>query len=1022
MRKNAPQESTEKRKWWQPRKKDATAKAAELLDARRLDYRYAQDDPFLFIKGESVWTGVILSTTSDEYAAGEEQIAAVQRNVQIYGDLSTHFVNAYKEDDVTIQTITRFAPVNANQWQENYLKNCWDPTKLFASLIENKVRPHLEETAPERRQYLLVRLGDFKAPRQVDPLTQILGRSAGVAEEVFNEKDLSKFRKRARETCAILTQHGASLMYRNDLNWLIQKALYGHFPVNNVTGINRTRPWRGGWFDEIVNISADIEDDYVRVKNPHPENGWGEYSYITTLTVEYPDPTVPFEYSGAWGRLLKTMPRPVDVIWPATILSAEKWRRLAKKLTKNVLDEANVRQEVGAQHSESFDRKWEAAETLKHEHEIGAKPVLVHQQRLTFAAASPEELTKITTDIISMFGESARVRRPIGDQGYLLEDQLPGDMTPPKGRRGQLPPSVGRLFMSNFNQSIDVEDEQWSDLEALAYARLDSSTLVGDAVEFRGGQPISWQGMQIGYTLDTGTAVHFDPLVQMARNRGAGIVIIGASGGGKSSLALTLFFWVSESGTQTIVIDPKNDFEAFVYYLSFGNQVNLPGFTEEAQAGILGGPDSKFRPTNPQFWADTAIVSLGNGAPGALDPWAIAGGTGDSAYMQGENLARDVMNLVFLEKDDRKILNTAFQNMRDQHLNHPGVSEPSLSELAQHLGAEIELNEKALEDPKTTPSDAIRVREELRSIRSVQDQLVRAETRQLGRLMFGKSRAREPFRIGNKRRTIITLLGTSPPSQNTPVSEWDENTRDTAAAMLIVLREIERMMGKTTRVQNPRGNLHGYPPRSLWVDEFYFVAAIRAGRVLLDRLARQGRSLYFSLVLISQQARDLNALDEDQSSDEDASVNQFATRFVFLQAGLSEANDALSLLKPTAMKNLTDMERNAMAMRLMSPGDGGTLLPGQCVMRDVDGRVATIAVDRLFREIEAATQTNPRVRSQAQSEPVSADGTEWTVHTELRDRLRTGMITSEIGSIREAINDARDESAEFDEYASVLSV
>ena len=121
MRKNAPQESTEKRKWWQPRKKDATAKAAELLDARRLDYRYAQDDPFLFIKGESVWTGVILSTTSDEYAAGEEQIAAVQRNVQIYGDLSTHFVNAYKEDDVTIQTITRFAPVNANQWQENYL-------------------------------------------------------------------------------------------------------------------------------------------------------------------------------------------------------------------------------------------------------------------------------------------------------------------------------------------------------------------------------------------------------------------------------------------------------------------------------------------------------------------------------------------------------------------------------------------------------------------------------------------------------------------------------------------------------------------------------------------------------------------------------------------------------------------------------------------------------------------------------------------------------------------------------------
>lgn len=1022
MRTHDKQKGTTKRKWWQAKEKDPNEKAAELLDARRLDYRYAQDDPFLFIKGDSVWTGVILSTTSDEYAAGEEQIAAVQRNVQIYSDLSTHFVNAYKEEDVTIQTITRFAPVNAHQWQEKYLKNCWDPSRLFTTLIENKVRPHLEETAPERRQYLLVRLGDFKAPRQVDPLTQILGRSAGVAEEVFSEKDLAKFRKRARETCAILTGHGASLMYRTDLNWLIQKALYGHFPVNNTTSVNRTRPWRGGWFDEIVNISADIEDDYVRVKNPHPENGWGDYSYITTLTIEYPDPTVPFEYSGAWGRLLKSMPRPVDVIWPATIISADKWRKLAKKLTKNVLDEAVVREEVGAPRSESFDRKWEAAETLKQEHELGARPVLVHQQRLTFAAASPEELTRITTDIISMFGDSARVRRPIGDQGYLLEDQLPGDMTPPKGRRGQMAPSVGRLFMSNFNKSIDVEDEQWSDLEALAYARLDSSTLGGDFVEYRGGRPISWQGIPIGYTLDTGTAVHFDPLVQMARNRGAGIVIIGASGGGKSSLALTLFFWVSESGTQTIVIDPKNDFEAFVYYLSFGNQVNEPGFTEEAQAGILGGPESKFRPTNPQFWADTAIVSLGNGAPGALDPWTIAGGTGEAAYMQGENLARDVMNLVFLEKDDRKILDTAFQNMRDHHLNHAHASEPSLSELAQHLGTEIELNEKALHDPSTSSGDAILVRAELRRIRGVQDQLLRAETRQFGRLMFGKSTAQEPFRVGNKRRTIITLLGLTPPSQNTPVSEWDENTRDAAAAMLIVLREIERMMGTTVRVQNPRGNLHGFPPRSLWVDEFYFVAAIRAGRVLLDRLARQGRSLYFALVLISQQARDLKALDEDQSNDEDASVNQFATRFVFRQEGLSEATDALSLLKPTAMKNLTEMERNAMATRLMSPGDGGTLLPGQCVMRDVDGRVATIAVDRLFKEIESATQTNPSQRSEAQSEPVSADGNEWTIHTELRDRLRTGVIASEVGNLRQAINDAREESSEFDEYEAVLNI
>ena len=188
-------------------------------------------------------------------------------------------------------------------------------------------------------------------------------------------------------------------------------------------------------------------------------------------------------------------------------------------------------------------------------------------------------------------------------------------------------------------------------------------------------------------------------------------------------------------------------------------------------------------------------------------------------------------------------------------------------------------------------------------------------------------------------------------------------------------------------------------------------------------MARQGRSLYFALVLISQQARDLHALDEGKKdNDEDAAVNQFPTRFVFRQEGLSEASDALSLLKPAAMKNLTDVEKFSMATRLMSPGDGGELLPGQCVMRDMDGRVAAIAVDRLFKEIAAATQTNPSQRSQAQSEPVSADGNDWTIVNDLRDRLRTGIVTAEVSALRSAIADAQNEDAEYDEYASVLSV
>src|SRR5262249_26581450 len=80
----------------------------------------------------------------------------------------------------------------------------------------------------------------------------------------------------------------------------------------------------------------------------------------------------------------------------------------------------------------------------------------------------------------------------------------------------------------------------------------------------------------------------------------------------------------SESGVRCLVIDPKTDFAQLCYYLAFGAQVNDPAFAGDAESGVLGTPQSRFQPVNPEFWAETEVVDLLKGQAGVLDPWVIA--------------------------------------------------------------------------------------------------------------------------------------------------------------------------------------------------------------------------------------------------------------------------------------------------------------------------------------------------------------------------------------------------------------
>lgn len=998
--------------WWEKKVQGKGEKKPKVRkpkqDKRRIDYRYAQDDPFLFIKGNSVWTGVILGTTSDDFASYVEERGQVARNVEPWKNLSIHFANQYNESRVTYHLLTRFVPMDVSRWRDQYVRNMWDPTALFQGLIDNKVTPHIAESTPERRQYLFIRLGDFDHKGKADPISQVLGTTAAVSEEIFTQRDLIPFRDKARGIHALMASEGAVPMERADLAWVIRKALSGHFPVENGTGVSRTRPWRGSYFDEIVNSGLENHDDYVQIPNPNPNNGLGDYSYTTTLTINYISPIIRYNYSQAWGKKLRSMPRPVDVSWRGTIISAEEWKKLSKKEIGHLEEEAKERDITGAAESVAFEQKYEVASNLKQQNEIQAQPVLVSQQRLTVSAPTPSELNSIVGELQALFGDDATLERTKGVQGFLLEEQLPGDMTPPKvGFAG-----VGRSFLNSFTNGIDVDGERWTDLEALAFARLDSSPSVGDEVKYASnGRAQGWRGIPIGFTISNGATVHFDPIVQMTKNSGAGTIIIGSSGGGKSSLSLMLFFWASESGVQCIVIDPKDDFQNFVYYLSFGSQTQDPGFLEAANNGTLGTPGSPFQPVLPQFWEDTSMIHLGNGTPGMLDPWAIT-----DEYNAGETAARDIVKLVFDDRD-QDALDQAFQAMRKKCASTDAT--PSLSALPGYIGKEIEnLQRFAEEAEKEASSNAqsyLAIKAELAAMQRVQGAMERAAYSQYGKLMFGHTDGVRTFSIGNRRRVIITLIGLSTPDDKTPIEDWTDDQRHAAAALLTAIRQITTLFSLSKDEISPASGKAGRRPRLLFVDEAYFITAFKAGRTMLNVFLRQGRSRYFGVVFISQQARDVNVLNEESGDDEEAETNQFPTKFVFRQMGRSEARDAMKLLR----SSLAESDSQAMSdlsSQLLRPEDGGQMEAGVCVMSDADGRTSLLRVDRMFTELVAAAETNPGMRSDSQARPLSADPRDWTIDTTTRDNLRTGVIVTEKGEVRELLEDY-----EFDEFQYVIN-
>jgi hypothetical protein len=177
--------------------------------------------------------------------------------------------------------------------------------------------------------------------------------------------------------------------------------------------------------------------------------------------------------------------------------------------------------------------------------------------------------------------------------------------------------------------------------------------------------------------------------------------------------------------------------------------------------------------------------------------------------------------------------------------------------------------------------------------------------------------------------TVITLLGLELPTADINQSDYSYENRLAVSVMYLLTRYARQLMLSADKDH----------PKSIYVDEAWAITSTPQGAKLIPEVARMGRSHNTALVLVTQNAGDLR---------QQAVTNSISTVFAFRASKNDEIDEVLDLL------NADIHEGHRSAVR--------ELLNGECLMRDVDGRIARVQIDAWNRELFTAFDTNPETR------------------------------------------------------------
>jgi len=193
--------------------------------------------------------------------------------------------------------------------------------------------------------------------------------------------------------------------------------------------------------------------------------------------------------------------------------------------------------------------------------------------------------------------------------------------------------------------------------------------------------------------------------------------------------------------------------------------------------------------------------------------------------------------------------------------------------------------------------------------------------------------------------TVVTLLGLDLPSAATRSEDYSYENRLAVSVMYLLTRYARRLML----------NMNKSHPKAICIDEAWAITSTPQGAKLIPEIARMGRSHNTALVLVSQNAGDLMS---------ESVTNSLSTKIAFRSSIPQEIDDVLTLFGLDLDQNYQYVIRG--------------LRNGECVMQDVDGRVARVQVDAWDEMLKQTFDTNPETRGKTSSAPIgdssSGDG------------------------------------------------
>ncbi|MFF1714373.1 ATP-binding protein [Streptomyces sp. NPDC058268] len=942
-------------------KKSQSAKKPEVReDAQRLPYRYA-DDQF-FVHGDSVWTGIRLTTYPEELASAEELTSMATEPTQIFTQLG----RGDKPIDWHLKIVER--PVDAAAETDKIVGAAWLPTDNYRAYIGRIAEYQQRLGATEKDVVLFLKLGTLSHGPAVDVgesadsgrgrtavksgVTAAVGELVtGVAEEDLSASTIARWQGIAQYVHASFARLGEPLS-RADLVYHIRKPLHGHLPVPKEPVIH-SRAWGRSQFDLVVDFRGDnSRPTHIEIEQIDEATGESQTSYTTTLVVASWPENIVFQQYQAWARRVGELEFPVDISWRGTLLPTEKFSKEITKIRDNLGDEYQDMVAGGRTPDQQLIDQVAVSKDAADQAQDQPQPGFEGRMRFTVSAPSVEELNRRASELKKHLERPAGVEvlRAKRLQWRLLQEALPGD--DPK-----LPIAPYQRVQS---------------IETFGIGLPTAGVNIGDRTSRdRSGHVLGWKGPFIGWS--GRFPVHYGLHVGPARNMGAGVACAGASGGGKSSLGLLKFWQESESGTECVAIDPKVDFAQMCYYLAFGAQVNDPDFEQEAAEGTIGTASSKFQPVNPEFWAETRVIDLLKSHDGVLDPWAItpdvnagrlvaetmfAGFIGQHMWQRIQVPVTVALEAV-LDRYDQRIQEAVAKGATTAEAARTS-DRPTAWEVVQHIEQQLaaaEADTNSRPDKLQELELAVTV---LRSLRKMP----------YARLAFAKEP--RPFETTRKRRTVITLRGLELPQDDNPAN-WQAPDRLASTILQMVMRMASQMLDVKLE-QHPTTGRMATRPKALFVDESYVVTATPAGRSLLQRALKQGRSYAMVVYLITQQVGDLIAIEDSEARE--GGTNQIHSAFMFLQKSPEEARRVAPMLK-------RDPDDPRVIGSLMEPH----LETGVCMYRDADNRVGTTEIDLVFAELLRATDTNPKTRPTRQSVNPPASVMAWSFQSEIEDEL-----------------------------------